>query len=103
MKQWLWDHARSLMGIWFATLLAKAAGIFTRVLSALGLGWVAMAWVMPQVKEAIAPYFSAVPSWAVELVAATNIDRAATLILSALAVRFSSALVFARSAAWQSH
>jgi len=91
------------MGLWFAAVLAKAAGIFTRVLSALGLGWVAMAYVMPQVKSAIAPYFSAIPSWAVDLVAATNVDKAATMILSALAIKYSSALVFARSASWQSH
>lgn len=102
MKQWLWDHLRNLMGLWFAAVQAKAAGIFSRVLISLGLGWVAVGMALPKIKAELAPYFSAVAPQYQEVLAALNVDKAVTIILSALVVKYANAVVFARKAAWQS-
>lgn len=72
----------------FVTGLKLAAGSFVgRAMAGIGLTWANFTYSMPTVKAWVAEKFSGLPANVVEFLAATGVDVAITLVLSAIVAR----------------
>lgn len=92
MKEWLWSHAKILIGIFIASMFAKLPGFMGKALSTLGLSFIAYKYVMPEIKSYLNGLLAGLPQHAYELVIYCKVDVAAVLILSAVAVSLTSKL-----------
>jgi len=97
MRAWLWDHLKSITGLWFVTLFAKAPAFVGRILSVLGISLLGFQYALPKIKEMLSPYIYGLPSGILNYVVYLNVDKAIILVLSAYAVRISHTLVWGKS------
>lgn len=68
-------------------LKLAASAIFARIMAWLGLTFVSMRYVMPDVKDFLAGYMSALPDQVADLAGAMGVDIFMVLILSAIVAR----------------
>lgn len=99
MKDWLWSHAKMLIGIFISTLLIKSGGIIGKIFGTLGLTFIAYQYVMPEVRSFLFGYFAGLPADIYNLVTYVNLDKAMVMILSAGAVKIASGLMLGRAPA----
>ncbi|MEN5206691.1 DUF2523 family protein [Stenotrophomonas terrae] len=88
----MWETAKTLL-VGYAghvlTLLKAAAGfIVARVLAAFGLTWVTYVQVLPEVKDFVRGYTSALSSEVAQLIGAMGIDIFVIMILSACVAKY---------------
>jgi Protein of unknown function (DUF2523) len=93
VKEWLWSHAKMLIGIFISTLLLKSGGIIGKIMGTLGLAFITYNYVMPEVKAFLWSYMSGISGEAFNLLTYTKFDAAAVMIISAGAVKLASNLM----------
>jgi hypothetical protein len=97
MKEWLWSHAKMLIGIFISTLALKSGGLIGRLFGTLGLAWISYQYVMPEIRDYMSGLFSALNPEVYDLVTYVKVDQAVTLILSAGAVKLTSKLMLGKA------
>lgn len=93
MKDWLWTHAKMLIGIFISTLALKSGGMVGKLMGTLGLAFITYNYVMPEVKSFLWGYMSGISGEAYNLLTYTRFDAAAIMIISAGAVKLASNLM----------
>lgn len=99
MREWLWSHAKLLIGIFISTLALKSGGIVGRIFGTLGLAFISYHYVMPELRSYMGGLFSALSAEVYNLVTYTKVDQGVTLILSAGAVKMTSKLMLGKAVA----
>lgn len=97
MKEWLWSHAKMLIGIFISTLAIKSGGLIGRVFGTLGLAFVAYKYVMPEIRDYMGGLFAALNPEVYNLITYVKVDQGITLVLSAGAVKLTSKLMLGKA------
>ena len=97
MKEWIWSHAKMLIGIFISTLAIKSGGILGKLFGTAGLAWISYKYVMPEFRDYMLGYMNALPADVYELVTYCRFDVFMTMLLSAAAVRFASGLMLGKA------
>lgn len=98
MKEWLWSHAKMLLGILFATMAIKGGGIVGKIMGTMGLTFIAYKYVMPEIRSYLFTYMAGLPAEIYNLITYVQLDKCMTMILSAGAVKIASGLMLGRTA-----
>jgi len=93
----------SKWGQWFTFyLLTYMGGVLGRILLLLGVTLVVNEWLTPEITPLIAQHFLNLPPVWIQLVALTKLDKALTIIISAMAIAVADKVsVQRRRNAWQ--
>lgn len=83
----VWEWIIGGVGHFLSALKLAAAGIVARVLGAFGLSIVTFNGILPDLKDMLSGYMSALPPAVVQLASAVGLDVAMTMVVSALTVR----------------
>lgn len=97
MKDWIWSHAKILVGIFISTLALKSGGIVGKLFGTLGLAFVTYTYVMPEVKAFLRGYLVNASADIVNLVTYIQLDTAMVMVLSAGAVKLASNLMLGKA------
>ncbi len=84
----IWEWITRGVNLVWTVLFGGIGRIVTKALSTAGITLVSVNQLLPQLRSAIADYFSGLPDWAHNFIGAVGFDVFMSMILSALSVRF---------------
>ena len=83
----LWGFHKALVGFFFDTLRALLAPLVGRVMVTLGVGFMSYTMLLPELVSFVQQFLDGMSSEMVALLGALHVDKALTLIFSAMGVK----------------
>jgi hypothetical protein len=96
MKEWIWAHAKMLIGIAISTIAIKGGGIVGKIMGTMGLAFITYHYVMPEIRMYLSGLVSGLSAEAYNLVTYCNVDKGMTLVVSAGATKIASKLMMGK-------
>jgi hypothetical protein len=97
MKEWIWSHAKMLIGIFISTLAIKGGGIVGKIMGTMGLAFISYHYVMPEIKGYLSGLLGGISAESYNLITYCNVDKGMTLVLSAGATKIASKLMLGKA------
>lgn len=96
MKEWIWSHAKMLIGIFISTLAIKGGGIVGKIMGTMGLAFITYHYVMPEIKDYLSGLLGGISPEAYNLITYCKFDKGMTVVLSAGATKVASKLMLGK-------
>lgn len=89
----VWDWIKRGIGLLWEVFFGGIGRIVSKVTATLGVTFVSVNSLLPDLKTFIFGYFAGLPSWAQNFIGAVHFDVFITMIISALSVRFAFTVI----------